>query len=155
MIKLVGLILGVPIVLGMWVNYRWPLFAHRIRKPFKTGSIFFFVLLVLVVIYQNNDALLQYASYVAGLVVLHNLIALLIGFLWGKMWRLQVPELRALTIETGIQNSGLALLLILTFFKGLGGMALLAAFWGIWHLISGLLVASFWSRIPIRKGAWV
>lgn len=155
MIKLVGLILGVPIVLGMWVNYRWPIFAQRIRKSFKTGSIFFFVLLILVVIYQNREALVQYLTYVAGLVILHNLVALLMGYSWGKLWRLDMPDVRALTIETGIQNSGLALLLILTFFKGLGGMALLAAFWGVWHLISGLLVASFWSRIPIRKGAWV
>ena len=49
-------------------------------------------------------------------------------------------------IETGIQNSGLGLVLIFNFFGGLGGMALVAAFWGIWHIVSGLTVATFWSR---------
>lgn len=155
MVQLVGLILGVPIVAGMWVNHRWPNFAKRIRKGFKTGSIAFFTLLIVLVIYQNKSQFLQYAGYVAGLVLLHNFIALFAGFSWARIWRLQEADVRSLTIETGIQNSGLALLLILTFFEGLGGMALLAAFWGLWHLVSGLLVASIWSAVPIRKEAWV
>ena len=58
--------------------------------------------------------------------------------------------MRSITIETGIQNSGLGLLLIFSFFDGLGGMALLAAFWGIWHLVSGLLLAAFWGYKPIK-----
>jgi len=155
MIQLVGLILGVPIAAGIWVNHRWPIFAQRIRKIFKTGSIVFFSLLVVIVIYQNREAFLEYAGYVAGLVLVHNFVALLTGYSWARIWRLAGPDVRSLTIETGIQNCGLALLLILTFFEGLGGMALLAAFWGMWHLISGLLVASIWSRIPIRKAAWI
>ena len=60
-------------------------------------------------------------------------------------------DIRTVTIETGIQNSGLGLLLIFTFFDGLGGMAILVAFWGIWHLVSGLLLASFWGYRPIKK----
>lgn len=151
MIQLVGLILGVPIAAGMWVNYRWRLFAQRIRKGFKNASILFFVFLVMAVLYQNLGQFLEYAAYVAGLVVLHNFVALLTGFTWSRIWRLAEADVRSLTIETGIQNSGLALLLILTFFDGLGGMALLAAFWGLWHLISGLLVAGIWSARPIRK----
>lgn len=155
MIQLVGLILGVPIVVGIWVNQHWPEFAQRIRKGFKIGSIVFFVALVFMVIIQNRDEFVKYAGYVAGLVLLHNLVALLTGFSWARMWRLSSADVRSLTIETGIQNCGLALLLILTFFEGLGGMALLAAFWGMWHLVSGLLVASIWSRIPLRKASWV
>ena len=155
MIQLVGLVLGVPIATGIWVNHRWPIFAQRIRKGFKIGSIVFFVLLVFMVVYQNRAVFLEYAAYVAGLVLLHNFIALLTGFSWARAWRLSGDDVRSLTIETGIQNCGLALLLILTFFEGLGGMALLAAFWGLWHLVSGLLIASVWSRIPVRKKAWV
>ena len=155
MIQLVGLILGIPIATGIWVNHRWPEFARRIRGGFKKGSIVFFVILVVMVIYQNRAVFLEYAGYVAGLVLLHNFIALLTGFSWARIWRLSGADVRSLTIETGIQNCGLALLLILTFFEGLGGMALLAAFWGLWHLISGLLIASVWSRFPIRKQALV
>ena len=155
MIQLVGLLLGVPITAGIWVNHRWPEFARRIRKGFKTGSILFFVLLVLMVIYQNREDFFQYAGYVAGLVLLHNFLALFTGFSWARLWKLSGADVRSLTIETGIQNCGLALLLILTFFEGLGGMALLAAFWGMWHLVSGLFIAGFWSRIPLSKKAWV
>ncbi len=60
-------------------------------------------------------------------------------------------DVKTLTLETGIQNSGLGLLLIFTFFGGLGGMALVAAFWGIWHLVSGLLIAGCWGYIPFAK----
>ena len=65
----------------------------------------------------------------------------------GFGWR----ETKSITIETGIQNSGLGLLLIFTFFDGLGGMALLTAFWGIWHLISGLLLGSFWGQRSAKE----
>ena len=54
-----------------------------------------------------------------------------------------------MAIEVGIQNSALALVLIFQFFGGLGGMAIIAGWWGIWHIISGLSVALFWSRRPL------
>ena len=58
---------------------------------------------------------------------------------------------KTLSIETGIQNSGLGLLLIFSFFNGLGGMALLVAFWAIWDIFSGLALATYWSRQKITK----
>jgi BASS family bile acid:Na+ symporter len=72
-------------------------------------------------------------------------VAFLTGFSIAKVFGLSTENIKTITIETGIQNSGLGLLLIFTFFDGLGGMALLTAFWGIWHLVSGLLLATFWS----------
>ncbi|MCB0428279.1 MAG: bile acid:sodium symporter family protein, partial [Mangrovimonas sp.] len=78
--------------------------------------------------------------------ILHNFIALSLGYLVAKGFRLSKPEIKTITLETGIQNSGLGLLLIFAFFNGLGGMAILAAFWGIWHIISGLGLAIWWSR---------
>jgi BASS family bile acid:Na+ symporter len=76
----------------------------------------------------------------------HNLLAILLGFFVAKGFGLSLKNQKTLAIETGIQNSGLGLLLIFTFFNGLGGMAILAAFWGIWHIISGLLLATYWSK---------
>ncbi|MBN4070838.1 bile acid:sodium symporter family protein, partial [Olleya sp. AH-315-F22] len=76
---------------------------------------------------------------------IHNILAILLGLMVAKLFRLSLRNQKTLAIETGIQNSGLGLLLIFTFFNGLGGMAILAAFWGIWHIISGLLLASYWS----------
>jgi bile acid:Na+ symporter, BASS family len=55
------------------------------------------------------------------------------------------------SIETGIQNSGPGLLLVFTFFDGLGGMAILVVFWGIWHLVAGMLLALFWANQPFKR----
>jgi BASS family bile acid:Na+ symporter len=153
--KVVGLLLGIPIIAGMFVHYKWPGFAQKIRSPFKAASVIFLVVLIGFVIYGNRTIFMEFAVLVIGLVLIHNFAALTTGFSWGKIWQLPAPDVRSLAIETGIQNCGLALLLILTFFPELGGMAVLAAIWGIWHLVSGMLVASIWSRFPIAKSTMV
>ena len=94
---------------------------------------------------------MDYVFYVFWIVIIHNLVAFMTGFSIAKLMGLAKKDVRSITIETGIQNSGLGLLLIFTFFDGLGGMALLAAFWGIWHLVSGLILSGFWGYRPIKK----
>lgn len=144
MIKLVALLLGVPLVLGMCCNYFRPQLAKTLSKYFKIGSLLFFVALVFLALYKNRAIFLEYIYYVFWLVVLHNIVAFLTGFSLAKLMGFSKKNIKSITIETGIQNSGLGLLLIFTFFDGLGGMAILTAFWGIWHLISGLVLAGFW-----------
>lgn len=151
MVKLVALLLGVPLILGMLVNRFWPIIAKRMAKGFKIGSLVFFVILVFLALYKNRDIFLDYVFYVFWLVLLHNLVAFLTGFSIAKAMGFSRENVRSITIETGIQNSGLGLLLIFTFFDGLGGMALLTAFWGIWHLVSGLLLGSFWGYGPMEN----
>lgn len=80
------------------------------------------------------------------MVLVHNGVGLLGGFGFAKLMKLPKLDARAISIETGIQNSALALILIFNFFDGKGGMALIAAWWGIWHILSGLTLAAFWSR---------
>ncbi|WP_394970625.1 bile acid:sodium symporter family protein [uncultured Croceitalea sp.] len=151
MIKLVAFLLGLPLFLGMWLNYIKPKLAIQLSRFFKIGSLLFFIVLVFLALYKNLDIFLEYIIYVFWIVLLHNLLAFLTGFSLAKAMRFSKENIRSITIETGIQNSGLGLLLIFTFFDGLGGMALLTAFWGIWHLISGLVLASFWGYKPIKK----
>ncbi|MEX0289114.1 MAG: bile acid:sodium symporter family protein [Flavobacteriaceae bacterium] len=151
MIKLVALLLGIPLVLGMWVNHKRPAVASSLAKIFKIGSLIFFVALIFIALYNNRAIFAEYVVYVFWIVVLHNLIAFTTGFSFSRLIGLTQRDVRTVTIETGIQNSGLGLLLIFTFFDGLGGMAILVAFWGIWHLVSGLLLASFWGYRPIKK----
>ena len=69
----------------------------------------------------------------------------------GKAFGLEFWNRKTLAIETGIQNSGLGLLLIFTFFDGLGGMAIIAAWWGIWHIIAGGILSFFWKRKAVRQ----
>jgi BASS family bile acid:Na+ symporter len=151
MIKLVALLLGIPLLVGMYVNHLVPNIANRIAKVLKIGSLVFFIALVFIALYNNRAIFMEYVLYVFWIVLIHNLLAFTTGFSLAKFFRLSKENIRSITIETGIQNSGLGLLLIFTFFDGLGGMALLAAFWGIWHLVSGLLLAGFWGNKPIKK----
>jgi BASS family bile acid:Na+ symporter len=151
MIKLVSLLLGVPLLLGMYVNHLAPKIARPIAKVLKVASLVFFIALVFIALYNNRAVFMEYGFYVFWIVLIHNFIAFTTGFSLAKLFRLSEENIRSITVETGIQNSGLGLLLIFTFFDGLGGMALLAAFWGIWHLVSGLLLSIFWSRKPITK----
>ncbi len=151
MVKLVALLLGVPLILGMLVNHFKPNLAKRMAKGFKIASLVFFVGLVFLALYKNMAIFLDYIFYVFWLVLLHNLVAFLTGFSLAKAMGFSEENVRSITVETGIQNSGLGLLLIFTFFDGLGGMALLTAFWGIWHLVSGLILGSFWGYRPIEK----
>jgi BASS family bile acid:Na+ symporter len=120
-------------------------------KLFKIVSLLFFVFLIFVALYNNRDIFLDYVGLVFTLVLFHNISAFLLGYTSGRVMRLPFRDVKSITIETGIQNSGLGLLLIFTFFEGLGGMALLAAFWGIWHLVSGLALSALWGGIPVRK----
>ena len=80
------------------------------------------------------------------LVIIHNAVALASGFVFAKLWGLQFRDIKTITFETGVQNSGLGLILIFTFFNGLGGMAIVAASWGIWHLVTSGALAFYWGR---------
>ncbi len=149
MVKVISLLLGLPLILGMLVRYYFPKFAEKSSPYFKIGSILFFLLLVVLALSNNIEIFKNYIHYVFLVVLSHNIIALLLGYNTARITKLSIPNRRTLAIETGIQNSGLGLLLIFSFFDGLGGMALLAAFWGIWHIVSGLLLATFWSKKSI------
>jgi BASS family bile acid:Na+ symporter len=81
-----------------------------------------------------------------ALVIAHNFIAIALGFVLASLFKLSRQDRKTISIETGIQNAGLGLLLIFQFFEGLGGMALLAAFWGVWDIFSGLGIAYFYSK---------
>ncbi|MGB3152758.1 MAG: bile acid:sodium symporter family protein [Maribacter sp.] len=145
MTRLVSLLLGLPLVLGMMVNYWKPKLALKMAKVFKVVSLIFFIFLVFMALWNNREIFLEYILYVFWIVLAHNLLAFSTGYSFARILGLNRKDVKSITIETGIQNSGLGLLLIFTFFDGLGGMALLTAFWGIWHIISGLVLASIWS----------
>lgn len=142
----VTLILGVPLVLGMSVRHWADAAARRLSRIMQGLSIAIFAVIVIVAIFNNARSLIGYLGAVFGLVLVHNAVALLAGFLMGSAAGLPVCDRRTLAIETGIQNSGLGLILIFNFFDGLGGMALVAAWWGVWHIVSGLAVSFFWRR---------
>lgn len=146
LIKLVILILGLPLVVGMFIRSKYKNLADKLSKFLKPFSIIVFIVIVIMAFSNNLDIFSAYIFDVLGLGILHNAIAILLGYGIGVVFKLALKNKKTLAIETGIQNSGLGLLLIFSFFNDLGGMAIMAAFWGIWHIISGLLLAIFWSK---------
>jgi BASS family bile acid:Na+ symporter len=150
--KAIVLLAGIPIVLGMLVNRYLPEVARRISVFVKPGSILLFSGIIVIAFMKNYDVFTEHIDKVLFLVFIHNLVALGTGFLSARLARLPEEDQKTIAIETGIQNSGLGLLLIFTFFDGLGGMAIVAAWWGIWHIISGVGIAFFLSKVPLTFG---
>ena len=142
--KIVVLILGVPLIIGMVVNRYKPILAEKLTKRIKTFGILFFGTFVLVAFGMNFYNFLDYVHYVIGLVFLHNALALWGGYTIATILKLPKDDRKSIAIETGIQNSGLGLLLIFNFFDGLGGMTLIAAWWGIWHIVMGFVIGWYW-----------
>lgn len=142
----VGLMLILPLILGLTLNRKHPALTARLRKPLQWISMAIFVGFIVIALAANWSIFLAFVSGIAGLVIVHNALGLGGGYALATLAGLSPFDRRAVTIETGIQNSGLGLVLIFGFFGGLGGMAIVAAFWGIWHAISGLLLAQLMSR---------
>lgn len=145
----VGLMLVLPLVLGVTLNARRPDVTRKLRQPLQWVSMAIFVGFIIIALAANWAQFLTYTGGIAGLVILHNALALGGGYATASLAGLSAFDRRAVTIETGIQNSGLGLVLIFGFFGGLGGMAVVAAFWGIWHAISGLALASVMARTKV------
>jgi bile acid:Na+ symporter, BASS family len=153
MLKIIVILLGIPTVLGMFVAARFPKFTAKIFKPIKIFSIIFFFLYIVIALGNNFGYFLKFIHLIFLIVLIHNALALLTGFSLARIFRLKPNDTRTVTIETGIQNSGLGLVLIFNphLFNGLGGMAFIAAWWGIWHIISGLTIGFFWGSKPYKS----
>lgn len=145
-LKLVSLILGVPLFFGMLIKHYHAEMAEKIEKVLKPLSMLVFIALIFIAFSQNLDVFFNHIHHVALLVIFHNIFAYVLGYYTAKSFGLNQKDTKTIAMETGIQNGGLGLLLIFGFFDGLGGMALLAAFWGIWDVFSGLLLATYWGR---------
>ena len=145
----VFMILGIPLLLGMAVASRRPRWAERLRRPMKIFSLVAFSLFIVGALAANWTYFLHYVGYVALAVAAHNALGLSLGYGSARLLRASRYDARAISIEVGIQNSALGLVLIFSYFHGLGGMAIVAAWWGVWHLVSGLTLSSYWSRRPV------
>jgi BASS family bile acid:Na+ symporter len=149
MLTLVLLVLALPMVLGMVTGRRLPGFVARSEKPLRVISLLVFISFVAIAFSKNFGLFIERFHSFFWLVVCHNLLALLLGYGMARLCRLPHSDRRAVTLEVGIQNSGLGLVILFTFFPDAGGMLLITAFWGVWHLVSGLTLSQFWARRPL------
>lgn len=151
MIKTMVILLGIPLTVGMSFSRYFPLITKKILKPIKLISLIIFGSYVVIALAKNFDYFLDYVHLIFAIVLIHNALAFTTGYSIARFFKLKNRDVRTITIETGIQNSGLALVLIFNpnLFDGIGGMAFIAALWGIWHIVSGLTVSSIWSYRPL------
>ena len=157
MFKTVFILLGLPLLLGMWFNHRFPMITKKIFNPFKNGSMIVFMALVVLMFAMNYNFFIRFIGAIFVVVLLHNIVAIGTGYTVGSLFRTDAPTRRTFAIETGIQNSGLGLVLlfneaIFPTHLMIGGMAFIAGWWGIWHILSGLGIANIWARIPYGEG---
>ena len=159
MLKEILLLLGVPIILGMLFAHFYPKITAKIVKPIQYISIGLFLVMVIGAISQNFTIIIHNIFYIFIIVLIHNACALGTGFLGGTIAKVPNKDRRSLTIEVGIQNSGLGLILLFNpnifppeiWHGHYGAMLIVTAWWGIWHILSGLTVASRFRRKPLAE----
>ena len=151
LLKLVTLILGGPLFIGMLIKHYKTEIAIKIEKILKPLSMLVFIALIFVALLKNLDMFANNIHHVAILVIFHNIFAFILGYYTAKSFGLNKRDAKTIAMETGIQNGALGLLLTFGFFDGLGGMALLVAFWGVWDVFSGILLATYWGRKSQRE----
>ncbi|MEZ5184163.1 MAG: bile acid:sodium symporter family protein [Candidatus Nanopelagicales bacterium] len=151
MLSEVLLVIGVPFAVGITVAHFYPKFAARGSKI--VGPIAFAALggLILISLLGNWALFLDWIGVVAIAVAIHDGLALGLGYSIARTFKLAVPQRKAMTFEVGVRNAGLGLLIVFSNFDGLGGMALVAAWWGIWDIIAALTVARIWRRHTLSR----
>lgn len=154
--KTIFILLGIPLTLGILCSHFLPKVADALKKPLQYLSIAFFLAMVVLSFSSNIDAFMQCVKYIFVVVLIHNILALSTGYSVGTLFKVPESDRRTMTIETGIQNSGLGLVLLFNpaifgHFPPHGGMLVITAWWGIWHIIAGLTVAWLFNRKDKRN----
>ena len=140
-------IIGIPVLLGLITVKFAPNASARLKEIMRYVSIVVFLSVAGMMMSQNFILFKEYIGFIFIIVFVHNLIGFGIGYTAATIGKTPVKDRRAVTIETGIQNSGLGLLLL--FNTGIfppeiakGGMVFVTAWWGVWHIISGLILGT-------------
>ena len=156
MFETVFLLLGIPLILGILTAHYFPKIATSLKKPMTYFSILFFIVMVILSFGNNWDLFIKYIGPIFILVLLHNIVALSSGYGIASLFKVPKTDRRTITIETGIQNSGLGLVLLFNpkIFPpdlAIGGMLFVTAWWGIWHIIAGLTTAYLFRKHPLKS----
>jgi BASS family bile acid:Na+ symporter len=140
------LILAIPMTAAMLTSYRVPAIAAKIRKPLARFSAVALTAFIVVAVARQWSLFLIELTRTLPVVIVHNGLGLLLGWLGSLAARLPVGDRRAVVIEGGMQNSGLALGIIAAQFSSDLAMVAVAGLWGIWCIVTGGTVALIWRR---------
>ena len=150
-VKSTTLILVIPLTLGLIVSWQKPVLADKLQRRFMPISLLILVGLIVGGLHDNFDVVVEHGSRLFPLVILHNALAFVTGAVIGKIFLPDNKKARALTIEVGIQNAGLGLIIVMAELGGFGDAALMVGTWGLWHLVAGFGLASALRRFAPLK----
>ena len=148
------MILALPIIIGMFMARFAPSLSAKLQKPLSAIAGLGLIAIIVGACLQYIPVFFQLGITIFALVIAHNGLAFLMGYLSGVISGADKPSRRALTFEVGIQNSGLGIVILLTQLGGLGGAGVVAGLWGTWHIIAGLILVGLF-RLNDRKTAHV
>lgn len=137
----------VPIVLGFVINHYFSKYAEKATDILPLVSVTAITLIAASVVSHNSARILETGAVVFAVVILHNLLGYAAGYLLARLLKLPVSKQKALSIEIGMQNSGLATSLAATSFPDLAMATVPGAIFSVWHNISGAILANLFRRI--------
>jgi BASS family bile acid:Na+ symporter len=143
-------LLALPMALGLALGHYRPALTEKIRKPLGNFSLLALLAFIAIGLVRQRELLNLQILPQLVIVVLHNALGLVLGWLCALAFRVDERDMRAIVIEGGMQNSGLALGIIAVQFNADLGMVIIASLWGIWHIVSGMSLAVLWRRKDAR-----
>lgn len=136
-----------PLALGFFINRLWGKFTQKVSDVLPLISVAAIALIIASVVSHNSEKILETGAVVFVVVILHNMLGYATGFVLGLIMKLPLPKKKALAIEIGMQNSGLATSLAGTAFPDLSMATVPGAVFSVWHNISGALLANVFRRL--------
>lgn len=145
MVSTILFVLLIPLVAGVVVAHKLPRLTKVINKPIKFISIVILATIIVLAFVANLEIFMNYYQYIVYLVFAHNAVAFIAAYYYSRLLGNEMRNSITVSIETGIQNSALGLVLIFNFFDGNGAMAIICAWWGIWHLLAGFVLSQYFA----------
>ena len=137
-------IIILPVTLGVILNSLDLKFLNKIKNALPLIAITAIVIIIATIIGSSSDQILIYGWLILLIVIFHNLLGFIFGYYSCYLLNLDKKTSRTIAIEVAMQNSGLATALAIKYFGAIS--AIPAAFYSVWHNISGSLIASFWKK---------
>ena len=151
MLAEIALVILVPFAAGIAIGRLWPRVASVAQRVLGPLALVALLGIIAVAVADNWGILVDHLGVVLVATAIHDALAMLLGFWIGRVTRVGTPGTKALTFEVGMRNTSLGMLVAFGTFGGLGGMALVTSWWGIWDIIAGLALAEWWRRRTARR----
>lgn len=139
----------IPIVLGLLLRMVGKRYVAEASKAFPLISVIAIVMIVCAVVAGSKDRLLETGLIIFAVVILHNGLGYLLGFWLGRLFKLNYEDSKAISVEVGMQNSGLGAALAAIHFEPI--TAVPSAIFSFWHNISGAILASYWAGKQAKR----